>query len=104
MARIITTFFWSQTFAFWPNSRLKTPIVPGPQTSCVIKMSAFTQTFSPAETFALPAALAKIFSVKVINTDGQCSSRASEGQADEFGKTALRSRRPASQRSIHEVP
>src|SRR5262245_48163883 len=80
----MTTFFWSQTFAFWPNSRLKTPIVPGPHTSCVIRTSALTQTFSPAETFALPAALAKIFSVNVINRDEQCNSRRMPEQEDEL--------------------
>jgi len=26
-------FLTVQTLAFWPNSRLKTPMVPGPQTS-----------------------------------------------------------------------
>src|ERR1035441_328254 len=64
---MITTLLGSQTLAVWPNSRLKTPMVPGPQTSCVIRMSAWAQTLSPAWTRALPAARASIFSVKVIN-------------------------------------
>src|SRR5689334_14687103 len=63
---MITTRFRSQTLAFGPNSRLKTPMVPGPQTSCVISTSAFTQMLSPACTRALPAARASIFSVKVM--------------------------------------
>src|SRR5689334_11077995 len=63
---MITTLERSQTFASLPNSRLKTPIVPGPQTSCVIKISALTQTLSPAWTVGLPAARARIFSVSVI--------------------------------------
>src|SRR5688572_25619732 len=65
---MITIFRLSQTRAEAPNSLLKTPIVPGPQTSWVIRISAFTQTLSPASTLALPAARAKIFSVKVIET------------------------------------
>src|SRR5665213_854611 len=58
--------FLSQTFASLPNSRLNTPMVPGPQTSCVMSTSAFTQILSPAWTEALPAARARIFSVNVI--------------------------------------
>jgi hypothetical protein len=50
-----------------PNSRLKMPMVGGPQTSCVIRISTFTQTVSPASTWVRPAALARIFSVKVID-------------------------------------
>ena len=56
----------SQTFAFSPNSFLKMPIVPGPQTSWVIWMSTSTQTFSPGATSARPAWAAMIFSVIVI--------------------------------------
>src|SRR6266481_4542221 len=63
---MITTLFASHTFASLPNSRLKTPIVPGPHTSCVIRMSVFTHTLSPAATRALPLARARIFSVRVI--------------------------------------
>src|SRR5688572_31772704 len=63
---MMTTRLGSQTFAVLPNSRLKTPIVPGPQTSCVMSTSAFTQILSPACTEALPAARARIFSVNVI--------------------------------------
>src|SRR3954447_10140230 len=63
---MMTILFLSQTFAVLPNSRLNTPIVPGPQTSWVISTSALTQMLSPACTRALPAARAKIFSVNVI--------------------------------------
>src|SRR2546430_3576728 len=62
----MTTLLRSQTFAFLPNSRLNTPIVPGPQTSWVISTSAWTHTLSPASTRDLPAARARIFSVSVI--------------------------------------
>src|SRR5690349_7122169 len=68
---MMTTLVRSQTLAFLPNSRLKTPIVPGPQTSCVISTSAFTQIFSPACTRFWPAARARIFSVKVIKRSGK---------------------------------
>src|SRR5258708_24240522 len=72
----MTTLFRSQTLAFLPNSPLKTPIVPGPHTSCVIRMSAFTQILSPAFVRDLPAARARIFSVNVIQlerlTDPHC--------------------------------
>src|ERR1035437_3203508 len=63
---MMTILFLSQTFASLPNSRLNTPMVPGPQTSCVMSTSAFTQMLSPAWTLALPAARARIFSVNVI--------------------------------------
>src|SRR6516164_9071022 len=63
---MMTTLLRSQILASFPNSRLKTPMVPGPQTSCVIRISALTQTFSPAWTRGLPAARARIFSVSVI--------------------------------------
>src|SRR2546422_8285047 len=63
----MTTTRWrSHTLADGPNSRLNTPIVPGPQTSWVISTSALIQTLSPACTRALPAARARIFSVSVI--------------------------------------
>src|ERR1043166_3540407 len=62
----MTTRLGSQTLAALPNSRLNTPMVPGPQTSCVMSTSAFTQILSPAGTEALPAARARIFSVNVI--------------------------------------
>src|SRR5688572_1223485 len=70
---MMTTLFLSHTFASLPNSRLNTPIVPGPHTSCVIRTSACTQTFSPAPTVAFPAARAKIFSVNVIKETGNVS-------------------------------
>src|SRR5437868_6418304 len=65
---MITTRLLSQTLAVWPNSRLNTPMVPGPHTSCVMSTSAFTQMLSPACTEDLPAARARIFSVNVINS------------------------------------
>src|SRR5258708_6963285 len=63
---MITSFFGSQTLAALPNSRLKTPMVPGPHTSWVMRMSTFTHTLSPAWTCALPLARASTFSVRVI--------------------------------------
>src|SRR5688500_16687904 len=63
---MMTTRLGSQTLAALPNSRLNTPMVPGPQTSCVMSTSAFTQMLSPACTEDLPAARARIFSVNVI--------------------------------------
>src|SRR5687768_13189213 len=63
---MITTLLASHTFASLPNSRLKTPIVPGPQTSCVIKRSTPTHTLSPGATRALLLARARTFSVRVI--------------------------------------
>src|SRR5580700_7875997 len=62
----MTILFLSQTFASLPNSRLNTPMVPGPHTSCVISTSAFTQILSPAWTVFLPEARARSFSVNVI--------------------------------------
>ena len=47
--------------------RLNTPMVPGPQTSCVIRVSTFTHTLSPGWTCALPEARARTFSVRVIS-------------------------------------
>src|ERR1700693_1210972 len=64
---MMTSFLRSQTLASWPNSRLKMPIVPGPQTSWVMRTSTFTQTLSPGWTCALPLARARTFSVRVIN-------------------------------------
>src|ERR1700753_3056574 len=64
---MMTTFFLSQTLAAWPNSRLNTPMVPGPQTSCVMSTSTLTQTLSPGATCALPLARASSFSVSVIS-------------------------------------
>src|SRR5258706_11624041 len=64
---MITTLSRSQTLAALPNSRLNTPMVPGPQTSWVISKSALTQTLSPACTCPFPAARASIFSVSVID-------------------------------------
>src|SRR3984957_28386 len=64
----MTTLLRSQTLASAPNSRLNTPIVPGPHTSCVIRMSALPPTLPPAATLGLPDARARIFSVKVISS------------------------------------
>ena len=55
----------SNTLASCPNSFLKIPIEPGPQTSWVIKISTLTQTFSPGINWGFSEALAKIFSVIV---------------------------------------
>src|SRR2546425_7117907 len=63
---MMTILLRSQTLASLPNSRLKTPMVPGPQTSWVISTSVWTQTLSPACARDLPAARARIFSVSVI--------------------------------------
>src|SRR5581483_11404332 len=63
---MITTLLRSQTLALLPNSRLNTPMVPGPQTSWVMRTSTFTHTLSPGRTSALPLARASSFSVKVI--------------------------------------
>src|SRR5881396_3227414 len=68
---MMTILLRSQTLAFLPNSRLNTPMVPGPQTSWVISTSALTHTLSPASTRALPDARAKIFSVNVIRSEPQ---------------------------------
>src|SRR5438876_12247250 len=67
---MITTLVRSQTLAVLPNSRWKTPMVPGPHTSWVMSTSVFTQTLSPAWTRCLPAARARIFSVNVIRKNG----------------------------------
>src|SRR5713226_2463645 len=90
----MTTLFRSQTLAFLPNSRLKTPIVPGPHTSCVIRMSAFTQILSPACVRALPAARARIFSVNVIKVGRlpQPCKVCNSGISGIRGKTALRAK------------
>jgi hypothetical protein len=62
----MTTFSRSQTLASSPNSFLKMPMVPGPQTSCVMSTSMSTHTFSPGSSAARSDALARIFSVIVI--------------------------------------
>lgn len=61
------------TLAFSPNSLLKMPIEPGPQTSWVIKISTLTQTFSPGLNWDFSEALAKIFSV-IVNAVLTCKS------------------------------
>src|SRR5919202_1446308 len=63
---MMTTFSRSQTRASVPKFFLKTPNVPGPQTSCVMSTSTFTQTFSPGATWSRPLCRARIFSVIVI--------------------------------------
>src|SRR6266496_4464519 len=66
---MMTTRSRFHTLAALPNSRLNTPMVPGPQTSWVIRTSACTHRLSPACTRALPAARARIVSVKVMVGD-----------------------------------
>src|SRR5438034_10983823 len=61
-----TTRSRSHTLALRPNFSWKIPIVPGPQTSWVMRMSTFTQTFSPGVTWLLAACLERIFSVMVM--------------------------------------
>src|SRR3954467_14020550 len=68
---MMTILLRSQTLAFFPNSRLNTPMVPGPQTSWVISTSALTHTLSPAATRVFPDARAKIFSVNVIRSEAR---------------------------------
>jgi len=65
-AGIITTLEGSQTLACRPKFSWKTPIVPGPHTSWVIKTSTLTQMLSPGEISCFPALRARIFSVIVI--------------------------------------
>src|SRR5262245_52656485 len=60
-----TTLERSQTLASGPKCCLNTPNVPGPQTSCVMRTSTFTQMFSPGVTASRPAPRARIFSVNV---------------------------------------
>src|SRR3954462_903943 len=84
---MMTTLERSHTLASLPNSRLKTPMVPGPHTSCVIRISALTQTLSPAWAVGFPAARARIFSVSVIfqignETKGYPTKEASSTEFD----------------------
>src|ERR1700722_12483134 len=65
---MMTIFSRSHTLALAPNSRLNTPMVPGPHTSWVMRTSTFTQTLSPGCTDFLPDARAMIFSVSGIGT------------------------------------
>src|SRR5262249_11014640 len=65
-----TTLSRSQTLALWPKCCLKMPMVPGPQTSCVMSTSTSTQMFSPGAVAPRPAARARIFSVIVIGGIG----------------------------------
>src|SRR5207302_10017249 len=64
---MITTFCRSHTFAFGPNRFRKMPMVPGPHTSWVIRISTFTQILSPADARGRPAWRARIFSVIVMH-------------------------------------
>src|SRR4051794_24393497 len=66
---MITTFSRSHTFASRPKFSWNTPMVPGPQTSWVMRTSTFTQTLSPGETEDRPAARASTFSVRVIGIE-----------------------------------
>src|SRR6478735_3948015 len=63
---MITTRSRSHTFALRPNFSWKMPIVPGPHTSCVMRMSTSTHTLSLGLTWLLPVCLARIFSVMVM--------------------------------------
>ncbi len=63
---MITTFSGSQTLAFGPNCLRKMPIVPGPHTSWVIRMSTSTQMLSPGATVFRPACCASTCSVIVM--------------------------------------
>src|SRR5687768_16306033 len=87
----------SHTFAVLPNSRLKTPMVPGPHTSWVIRMSALTHTLSPASTRAFPEARARIFSVKVMVGNHYFSQRATATVEIECSLDRRASRTPQSQ-------
>src|SRR5262249_51753388 len=70
-----TTLSRSQTLAFWPKCCLKMPMVPGPQTSWVMRTSTFTQMFSPGAVVSRPAARARIFSVIVCDGIGELLRR-----------------------------
>src|SRR5436190_17725554 len=50
-------------------------MVPGPQTSWVIRTSTLTHTLSPGCTFALPLARARTFSVRVIRIGKMAARR-----------------------------
>src|SRR5437867_2572981 len=63
---MITTFSGSQTLAVGPNCLRKMPIVPGPQTSWVIRMSTSTQILSPGATVLRSACRASTCSVIVM--------------------------------------
>src|SRR5690242_7300762 len=67
---MMTTFSGSQTRAPAPKCCLKMPIVPGPHTSCVIRISTSTQILSPGPTRSRPACRARICSVNVIGVMG----------------------------------
>src|SRR5919201_1497802 len=51
---MMTTWSRSQTLASRPKCCLKTPMVPGPHTSCVMRTSTSTQMFSPGCTLSRP--------------------------------------------------
>src|SRR5690242_13647742 len=78
---MMTTESGFQTLALRPNFSWKMPMVPGPQTSWVMRTSTFTQIFSPGVTFERPACLARIFSVMVmpgmVTSPVRCSAYAS---------------------------
>src|ERR1043166_6668557 len=75
---MMTTLSLSQTFAVAPNSLLNTPIVPGPHTSWVMRLSTLTQTLSPGCTDFLREARAMIFSVSVTPQDNTQSVSAAQ--------------------------
>src|SRR5687768_2280638 len=63
---MMTTRSLSHTLALGPNFSRKMPMVPGPQTSWVMRTSTLTQTLSAGSTCDLLACLARIFSVMVM--------------------------------------
>src|SRR2546421_569859 len=70
---MITTLLRAHTLGVLPNCRFKNPIVPGPQTSCVIRRSAFTQIFLPAFSPDFSSPRATNFFVHAIKTHPQLS-------------------------------
>src|SRR5213593_2453814 len=97
---MMTTLSLSQTLAVAPNSLLNTPIVPGPHTSWVMRMSTLTQTLSPGWTDFLPEARAMIFSVSVtprdntqsVSTAQHLALKCRHGSLGYFGITPWRRR------------
>src|SRR5712692_7572514 len=76
---MMTTLFLSQTLASLPKCCLKTPMVPGPHTSWVMRISVSTQMLSPGTTLSLPACRARILSVMVIAGITKASVRKERG-------------------------
>src|SRR4029079_8128705 len=85
-----TTLSRSQTLAFGPKCCLKMPMVPGPQTSCVMSTSTFTQMLSPGAVAFRPAARARIFSVIVCDGIGELLRLGGTPQLYQVKAVALR--------------